>query len=473
MRLIDFVQAFLHAPIDGDKLILRPPQRFHDWLPNLLLSIGFRQMVGHPAYFRHDVEIVIHICDGIIAGPPAQVTEIKQILQGRVAMKDLDSIDEHGKKDLEKSSRGPRKVSPSRQIPSFTTDFSRRKGWNKKLHLPHLERMRWSPLLSGKRRPGMKISTDSHRHCPKIVGMLRWLVVERPDVMFDVNNVLENLQSPKYRLWQQVKRVVRYFAGTRDYVQKIEVNSEVILGKSVDQHSLVGWSDADFAGDVEFGGALLAQCSDWMGQTFTQIHAKRLLRHRSTRKDTHPGSSNWCASSKALCRPRLDNIGMRESPCCAYVVPHAIRVFPYVRTWLCVCSCGKRQLIAKAPPEVWSWRLPFSSNNVKRLWAVEWAVCKTKWKKGVGWEILVTTKRKDSSVCCRFWRATSYAIFRLVQGFAWRKRQAANNDINNSAVDTRGERWATISRNHGGMGKHLSKLRKYCFVAEVQKTIEE
>ena len=69
--------------------------------------------------------------------------------------------------------------------------------------------------------------------------------------MFDVKNVSENLQSPKYRHWQQVKRIVRYLAGTRDYVQKIEVNSEVILGKIVDQHSLVGWSDTDFAGDVE------------------------------------------------------------------------------------------------------------------------------------------------------------------------------------------------------------------------------
>ena len=98
----------------------------------------------------------------------------------------------------------------------------------------------------------MKIWTkDSHRHYRKIVGMLLWLVAERPDIMFDVKNVSENLQSPKYRHWQQVKRIVRYLAGTRDYVQKIEVNSEVILGKSVDQHSLVGWSDTDFAGDVE------------------------------------------------------------------------------------------------------------------------------------------------------------------------------------------------------------------------------
>ena len=69
---------------------------------NLFVSLGFRQMLGHPAYFRHDekdVEIVIRIDDGIIAGPPA---EIKQILQGKVSMKDLGSIDKHGKKYLGK-----------------------------------------------------------------------------------------------------------------------------------------------------------------------------------------------------------------------------------------------------------------------------------------------------------------------------------------------------------------------------------
>ena len=90
-----------------------------------------------------------------------------------------------------------------------------------------------------------------HRHCRKIVGMLRWLVAERPDIMFDVKNVSENLQSPTYGHWQQVKLIVRFLAGTRDYVQKIEVNSGVIACKSVDQHSLVGWSGTDFPGNVE------------------------------------------------------------------------------------------------------------------------------------------------------------------------------------------------------------------------------
>ena len=103
-NVIDFVQAFLHAPIDDDKVILRPPcsvrrqgwlwtlkkalyglrvapRKFHDWLADLLLSIGFRQIGWTScvlsARLERTLRFVIHIDDGIVAGPSAQVTEIK------------------------------------------------------------------------------------------------------------------------------------------------------------------------------------------------------------------------------------------------------------------------------------------------------------------------------------------------------------------------------------------------------------
>ena len=47
------------------------------------------------------------------------------------------------------------------------------------------------------------------------MGMPRWLVAERPDIMFDVKNVSENLQSPKFD------------TGNKS------VNSDVIANKSV------------------------------------------------------------------------------------------------------------------------------------------------------------------------------------------------------------------------------------------------
>ena len=103
------------------------PQRFHDWLASLLLSIGFRPMVGHPAYFRHDekdVEIVIHIDDGIIAGPLAQVTEVKQTVQGKVATKYLGKI-----------FKGTTKGFTIQADSEFYDTFLRRQGWNRELHL--------------------------------------------------------------------------------------------------------------------------------------------------------------------------------------------------------------------------------------------------------------------------------------------------------------------------------------------------
>ena len=72
-------------------------------------------------------------------------------------------------------------------------------------------------------------------------------------------------------------------------------------------------------------------------------------------------------------------------------------------------------------------------------------------KKRVVWVILVTTKTKRSQrplsiLESKKLRDTQAGPrFRMVKAT---KRQAANNDVNNIASDTRGERWATILQNH-------------------------
>ena len=128
------------------------------------------------------------------------------------------------------------------------TDSSSKLDWIRESHLAHAMK----PTAKWEKEPWDEdLDKDSHTHHRKKVRMLRCLVAERPDIMFDVKNVSENLQLLKYRHWQQVKRIVRYLAGTRDTVQKIEVNSDVIANKSTNEHSFVGWSDTDFAGGVE------------------------------------------------------------------------------------------------------------------------------------------------------------------------------------------------------------------------------
>ena len=151
-----------------------------------------------------------------------------------------------------RSSRCPRKGFTIQADPEFYDRLLEEIGLEQGVSSPTLGTKAVKPTAEWEKEPWDEdVDKDSHRLYWKIVGMLRWLVAERPDIMFDAKNVSENLQSPKYRRWHQVKRTVRYLADTRDYVQKIEVNSEFIADRGVEQHSLAGWSDTDFGGDVE------------------------------------------------------------------------------------------------------------------------------------------------------------------------------------------------------------------------------
>ena len=150
------------------------------------------------------------------------------------------------------SSRRPRKGFTIQADPEFYDRLLEEIGLEQGVSSPTLGTKAVKPTAEWEKEPWDEdLNKDCHRHYRNFVGMLRWLVAERPDIMFDAKNVSENLQSPKYRHWQQVKRIVRYLADTRDYVQKTDVNSEVIADRSVEQHSLAGWSDTDFGGDVE------------------------------------------------------------------------------------------------------------------------------------------------------------------------------------------------------------------------------
>ena len=65
--------------------------------------------------------------------------------------------------------------------------------------------------------------------------------------MFDVKCVSEALDSPAYKDWVKVKGIVRYLAGTPDYLLKLDVTKSIFP----DKYELAGWSDTAFAGDRE------------------------------------------------------------------------------------------------------------------------------------------------------------------------------------------------------------------------------
>ena len=68
-----------------------------------------------------------------------------------------------------------------------------------------------------------------------------------------MKNVSEKLQSPKYRHWQQVKQIVRYLAGTRDFVGTKHFTKERFeaLRKMVDMEAIRDRNSVRYIGTIK------------------------------------------------------------------------------------------------------------------------------------------------------------------------------------------------------------------------------
>jgi hypothetical protein len=85
------------------------------------------------------------------------------------------------------------------------------------------------------------------------VGSLRYLTHTRSDLAFSVGYISRFMQQPTTEHQQAVKRIIRYVAGTLDhglYYPRCPVEAH-----------LVGYSDSDHAGDIEWDPLLLRQVS--------------------------------------------------------------------------------------------------------------------------------------------------------------------------------------------------------------------
>ena len=81
----------------------------------------------------------------------------------------------------------------------------------------------------------------------KLVGMLRFIAPERPDLLFEIGVLSRGLSSPTGECWARLRRLGRYLAGT----------TRARLFMSHPQHTpnktrrIVVWTDSDYAGDKQ------------------------------------------------------------------------------------------------------------------------------------------------------------------------------------------------------------------------------
>lgn len=67
--------------------------------------------------------------------------------------------------------------------------------------------------------------------------------VSRPDIEFAVNRASQFLTKYGRQQWLEVKNIIRYLKGTLDY--------GIVISDSESEHTLVGYTDADYAGCIE------------------------------------------------------------------------------------------------------------------------------------------------------------------------------------------------------------------------------
>ena len=77
-----------------------------------------------------------------------------------------------------------------------------------------------------------------------IIGSLRYIVNTRPDLAYSVGVVSRYMEAPNKEHWAAVKHILRYLKVTASYGCKYVRGTDL-------KPKLTGFSDSDFAGDVE------------------------------------------------------------------------------------------------------------------------------------------------------------------------------------------------------------------------------
>ena len=81
-----------------------------------------------------------------------------------------------------------------------------------------------------------------------LIGSINYCAIStRPDIAFATNKCAQFSSKPSLAHWEAAKRIVRYLLNTKDYGITYRQEGRGVEGYG---HNLVGFTDADFAGDV-------------------------------------------------------------------------------------------------------------------------------------------------------------------------------------------------------------------------------
>ena len=203
-----------------------------------LLEMGFTQSTSDPCLYASSggdpFYIGVYVDDLILAGPTDQrIKEVKCSLSKKIEIKDLGKLNHFLGITVEQED-------DSAWIgqPSYTRDL-----------LENFQMQDCKPM-STPADPSMKLlkATDEDEVVNKLqyqsaIGSLMYLsLCTRPDIAYAIGNLAKFSGNPNKHHWTALKRVLRYLKDTLDY--------GILYCRQETPQEFVGYSDADWAGDV-------------------------------------------------------------------------------------------------------------------------------------------------------------------------------------------------------------------------------
>lgn len=215
------------------------PRAWNAKLDKELLALGFvRSKLDHAVYRRSKENsfliVGVYVDDLIISGPDVDdIKMFKSEMKKKFNMSDLGLLSYYLGIEVKQDPSGITLCQSS--YAAKIIDMAGMSNCNSS-DTPMECRLKLS-----KKNEGELLNPTEYR---SIIGSLRYIINTRPDLAFDVGVVSRYMEAPGRDHWLAVKRILRYLKGTLGYGCKYEKGAEL-------KPMLLGYSDSDFAGDME------------------------------------------------------------------------------------------------------------------------------------------------------------------------------------------------------------------------------
>ena len=229
----------LHKTLYGLK---QAPRAWHLRLHQELETFGFKASEADPSlYTCSDNEtacyLLVYVDDILIAAKDiTTVTDVKKKLLATFDGRDLGEATTYlGMNILRGRGSQTIKISQHRMITDLTAKFGMEDSNTRTIPL--------SPAIKLTKDEGDQLDKTTYPYS-QLVGSLMYLsICTRPDISYAVGSLARYMANPTTVHWQAAKGVLRYLAGTSDY--------GITFGAGAADLNLLGYCDADYAGDID------------------------------------------------------------------------------------------------------------------------------------------------------------------------------------------------------------------------------